>query len=90
MKTSEDLVTTPQSQNRALRGPRLIGRSGDRLIEKSLQNTCQIFRAVFREIFDESAYERFLTRTKATQSVESYQAFLREREAAIARKPRCC
>jgi hypothetical protein len=47
-------------------------------------------RAVIREIFDESAYDRFLSRTKAPHSVESYRAFMLERESAIARKPRCC
>ncbi len=52
--------------------------------------TIQTIRAVVCEIFDESAYERFLQRTTASPSVESYRAFMRERESAIARKPRCC
>ncbi len=46
--------------------------------------------AVLQEVFDESAYERFLHRTQAERSVESYRVFLTERESAIARKPRCC
>jgi hypothetical protein len=46
--------------------------------------------ATLREIFDESAYDRFLQRTQAARSVESYSAFLREREAGTLRKPRCC
>jgi hypothetical protein len=49
-----------------------------------------IFLAALREIFDESAYERFLLRTHAARSVASYRDFLREREGALARKPRCC
>ena len=48
------------------------------------------FLAMVREIFDENAYERFLQRTHAARSVESYGAFLREREMGMARKPRCC
>jgi hypothetical protein len=47
-------------------------------------------RAALREIFDESAYDRFLSRTDAARSAESYREFLRERESILARKPRCC
>jgi hypothetical protein len=45
---------------------------------------------VLREIFDESAYERFLARTHNVRSVESYRQFLRDGEASRARRPRCC
>jgi hypothetical protein len=51
---------------------------------------CQIFVGVLREIFDESAYDRFLLRTQTVRSVESYRAFLREREVGASRRPRCC
>jgi hypothetical protein len=50
----------------------------------------QTIRAVLREIFDESAYDRFLLRTQASRSIVSYQAFTRERDAAMLKKPRCC
>jgi hypothetical protein len=43
-----------------------------------------------REIFDESAYDRFLVRTGMNRSVDSYREFVREGEAAMSRKPRCC
>jgi hypothetical protein len=49
-----------------------------------------VFIATLREIFDESAYDRFLQRTQAARSVESYRAFLREREVLTPCKPRCC
>src|SRR5262245_29569934 len=65
---------------------RIIGPSGDRLIRRALD----IALATLREIFDESAYERFLSRTQTVRSVASYREFLREREATIVRKPRCC
>jgi hypothetical protein len=47
-------------------------------------------RATLREIFDESAYDRFLLRTHASRSVASYREFARERDAAMVKKPRCC
>jgi hypothetical protein len=47
-------------------------------------------RAVLREIFDESAYDRFLLRTHTSRSVASYRDFTRERDAAILKKPMCC
>jgi hypothetical protein len=49
-----------------------------------------LIRAVLREIFDESAYDRFLRRTSASRSVASYRNFIGERDAAMAKKPRCC
>jgi hypothetical protein len=50
----------------------------------------ELFIAALREIFDEAPYHRFLQRTGMQRSVESYRAFMREREAGIARKTRCC
>ena len=47
-------------------------------------------RATLREIFDESAYDRFLLRTHASRSIASYREFTSERDAAIVKKPRCC
>jgi hypothetical protein len=46
--------------------------------------------AALREIFDESAYERFLLRTNAGRSIASYRDFTRERDSAMLKKPRCC
>ena len=54
------------------------------------ERAIQTLRAVVREIFDESAYDRFLLRTHASRSVASYRAFTRERDAAMVKKPRCC
>ena len=56
----------------------------------SFEKALTIVRAALREIFDESAYERYLARTDAERSVSSYRAFIRERENAMARKQRCC
>ncbi len=47
-------------------------------------------RAALREIFDESAYARFLARREMVSSVAAYAEFLKETDCAHARKPRCC
>jgi hypothetical protein len=46
--------------------------------------------AVLKEIFDESAYARFLTRNQLTPSRASYAAFQNEHQHGQARRPRCC
>ena len=49
-----------------------------------------IVGAMVREIFDESAYARFLARRKLGESQQSYAEFLRENEMTQSRRPRCC
>jgi hypothetical protein len=46
--------------------------------------------AALREIFDEGAYARFLSRAGMVASSESYAAFRREFEEAKVRRPKCC
>ena len=50
----------------------------------------RILLAALREIFDEASYSRFLRRQQTESSPQAYSAFWREREAAQARRPRCC
>jgi hypothetical protein len=50
----------------------------------------EIFIATMREIFDEAPYQRFLQRTGMQRSVESYRAFMQERELGMSTKARCC
>jgi hypothetical protein len=73
-------------------GNREIGKSRDRkaLALEMMNRVMQTIRTTLREIFDESAYERFLLRTHASRSVVSYRAFTRERDAAMLKRPRCC
>ena len=59
-------------------------------LRRHLQNAWNTIRVTLREIFDESAYDRFLLRTQASRSVASYRTFTRERDAAMLKKPRCC
>jgi hypothetical protein len=46
--------------------------------------------AVLQEIFDESAYQRFLERSRVQSSVKAYAMFQQETEHAKSRRPRCC
>jgi hypothetical protein len=46
--------------------------------------------AVLREIFDESAYARFLAGKGKISSREAYAEFLQETEHTRSRRPRCC
>lgn len=49
-----------------------------------------ILRAVLREVFEESAYERFCAREGVAASSGSYADFLRETEKVRQQKIRCC
>jgi hypothetical protein len=49
-----------------------------------------IVRAALQEIFDESAYARFLRRRQLQTSREAYAEFLRENEVGRQRRARCC
>jgi hypothetical protein len=54
------------------------------------RKAARIFVAVLREIFDESAYLRFLRSRQITSSVDAYAASCRERESDYKRRTRCC
>lgn len=55
-----------------------------------LRSFFHLVLVTLREIFDENAYQRFLLRTGGCASVQSYREFTRERDAALAKRPRCC
>jgi|HubBroStandDraft_1064217.scaffolds.fasta_scaffold615538_2 hypothetical protein len=46
--------------------------------------------AAAREIFDEGAYARFLSRAGMVSSTAAYAAFRQEFEEAKMRRPKCC
>ncbi len=56
---------------------------------KKLRQAGEILSAMLREIFDESAYRRFLQRTGQASSPASYREFLRQR-LEVKPRPRCC
>jgi hypothetical protein len=49
-----------------------------------------IISAIFREIFDQAAYERFCLREGMTRGRESYADFLRQSRQLSEKKIRCC
>lgn len=55
-----------------------------------LGRAMSLLLAVLREIFDESAYARFLARSHSPSSKTAYAAFLHEQTSAQARRHRCC
>ncbi|HZR29905.1 MAG TPA: hypothetical protein VFA71_14095 [Terriglobales bacterium] len=59
-------------------------------MRERIHNTWRLLIAALREIFDENAYARFLAREGMSSSRIAYAAFLRERETAFQRRPRCC
>ena len=50
----------------------------------------RLLLATLREIFDESAYARFLASHAMSSGPNAYAVFLREQERIKARRPKCC
>jgi hypothetical protein len=61
-----------------------------RLLAGQLKSCGQIFLAALREIFDESAYARFLSQRQLASSCAAYASFCQEYDVTKARRPRCC
>ena len=49
-----------------------------------------ILASLLQEIFDESAYHRFLERNQISSSTTAYAAFREENDRLKAQRPRCC
>ena len=71
-------------------GPRPTGQPGATVRTWALKDALRLLLSALLEIFDESAYARFLERNCVLSSPSAYAAFLREHEVAKARRPRCC
>jgi hypothetical protein len=56
----------------------------------SFQRCLGVIIAALREIFDETAYSRFLQRAGLPPSSSSYAAFQQEHALAKARHTKCC
>jgi hypothetical protein len=54
------------------------------------RHVLQLLLATVREIFDESAYQRFLTHHHLNSSRRSYALFLEDQETRKVRQPKCC
>ena len=59
-------------------------------VPRRIVRVMEIAGAALKEIFDESAYARFLARESLESSREAYARFLRESELMRARRARCC
>lgn len=59
-------------------------------LQQFLVQSFAVMRATLKEIFEESAYARFLERRGIASSREAYAIFLRETESSRVRRPRCC
>jgi len=59
-------------------------------IADRLRKPLALLMGALQEIFDESAYQRFLTRRGIASSRQAYAEFLREGQAQRERRPRCC
>lgn len=57
---------------------------------KRFRGMVKVAMATLHEIFDESAYRRFLERRQVVSSRKAYAEFMREHELLRARRPRCC
>ena len=55
-----------------------------------MRHIIDVLIAALREIFDESAYARFLTRRGLVSSRAAYSEFLREHAVAKERRLKCC
>jgi hypothetical protein len=55
-----------------------------------VRSMVSVVHSVLQEIFDESAYARFLMRRQMQTSREAYAEFLRENEVSRQRRARCC
>ena len=60
------------------------------LVWARLHDAGRVVSAILREIFDESAYARFLSRHQLQTSRANYAAFRKEHEKSKALRPRCC
>jgi hypothetical protein len=59
-------------------------------LRELVRGMVSIVRSALQEIFDESAYARFLMRRQLQTSREAYAEFLRENEVSRQRRARCC
>lgn len=70
-------------------GPKTASVSAN-AIWPALVRAGKVLVATLREIFDESAYQRFLDRGQLESSPKAYEIFRQENEQAKSRRPRCC
>jgi hypothetical protein len=85
-------MTSPCGTDTPVREPMAaeINEMKMRVVQAVITRSCALLVAALREIFEESAYQRFLARAQVESSPAAYSDFLRENEADRARRPKCC
>jgi hypothetical protein len=67
-----------------------VGKGRPNAILAPIIGSFEVIMAILREIFDESAYQRFLDRSLMESSANAYAIFRQENEQSTSRRPRCC
>jgi hypothetical protein len=70
--------------------PRLSSWAKPGSLLSALSRMARLGKAILQEIFDESAYQRFLNRSQLESSVQAYAIFQKENDQVKSRRPRCC
>ena len=70
--------------------PRLSSRAKRKDGFAVLSRMASVILSILQEIFDESAYQRFLEKSRLESSPKAYAIFRQETEHAQSRRPRCC
>ena len=55
-----------------------------------LTQVAAVLGSLLREVFDESAYNRFLERNRISSSTAAFAAFREENDRLKAQRPKCC
>lgn len=63
---------------------------GTEVVSAAMERVMRMVCMVLREIFEESAYARFLQRHGMRSSREAYAGFLRESQQSREKRARCC
>ncbi len=67
-----------------------VRRAKPNVIFAAIMRLFTVLGAVLQEVFDESAYQRFLDRNRMVSSPSAYASFRQENEQTQSRRPRCC
>jgi hypothetical protein len=92
MSSSECETSLAEAAGRASAAPLEFapGRLARASVATWFVGVIRLLLTALREIFDESAYSRFLERHETSSCPKAYAAFLREQEGMKARRPKCC
>jgi hypothetical protein len=85
MSSSRTAVLLPETAKTTAAAKAICGTIFD-----AIALSAAVLIATLKEVFDESAYQRFLDGRRLQSSPEAYAMFQQENELAKSRRPRCC